>query len=494
MPFPAEYKIILKNKEKFLVVFPNDPSIIWIQRPILDIFNLAKQFSKSQTIRKLLKRYRKDVLMIAYRDTAFLKKMGFLKYRNRNPWIRLHYSRNARPNSIRINLTNRCNLSCSYCYSSEFRNKNINLNHIDMDWHTAKKIIDWTFKVNKNNDSNYIVFCFFGGEPLLNMRLMRQAMKYIKTKSAKDKTKTINLSIVTNGTLIDRDVAGLLKEYNVLARITIHQKNGKLLYRETGEKIKILESKSSTSNIIVKYIIHNVQDIENIMDASKKLKKIAQTSSFDFNLKEKPYLPLLKKIKRISIQTMRDKVINHPFDCMDFDIETLISGKRVSDNCGAAQRLISFLPDGSIYPCSGPAATNLTGPLGNINDGGIDRKLYDVKIKKIKLKDRKNSACMKCWARSYCRGVCKYSYKAPSISEGKNLTCDVQRLSIENSMKIFSSLNDRNILNRLGRINYGFQNNNARQKIKQAKLLLHLRDLRNKRLRYAELVTPALYK
>ena len=132
MKLPREFKIITKKNGEYLLAFPNDPSIIWVKKPILDIFRLAHKFSKSKTIKKLSTRYKKNILIDAYRDISFLKKISFLRYKNRVPWISLRYSRNVKPNSINLHLTHQCNLSCSYCYSLDFRNKDIDLHSTDM--------------------------------------------------------------------------------------------------------------------------------------------------------------------------------------------------------------------------------------------------------------------------------------------------------------------------------------------------------------------------
>lgn len=496
MKLSAEFKIITKKNGKYLLVFPNDPSIIWVKKPILDIFRFAHKFSKSKTIKKLSTRYKKNILIDAYKDISFLKKMGFLRYKNRTPWISLHYSYNIEPNSIWLNLTHRCNLNCPYCYSLDFRNRNIDLHSSDMKWATAKRIINWVFKINKGNYSNYITFVFFGGEPLLKLDILKRCLGYIKNKWKNNQSKVINLYIFTNATLINRNVAKLLKKYNMHTRITIHQKNREIFDKKMIRKIKMLKSLLPPSRFFINYIIKDIKDIKKILAEVKNPKALIQTFAFDFNLREKGILPVLKKMKNITDDLIKDKARKQLFVYGDLELEMLLGGVKVIENCGATQSTISFFPDGGIYPCSGPVGGNISGPLGNINNGGIDRKLYKNEIKKIKLKNRKKTDCMKCWIRSYCRGPCKYSKRLiPSIVKGKNLLCDAHKLFMEYFIKIFAELNVEDILNLMNQRNCGSEDMyKIQEKYEKTKLLFHLRDLRNKHLRYARLVTPALYE
>jgi len=493
---PKEFKVIHKKKREYLLVFPNDPSIIWAKKSIIDILKLAIRFSRPEIFRKLLTRYGKDVLMDAYKDLSFLKQIGFLKNNNKKPWVKLRYSSNLASNSIWLNLTHRCNLSCSYCYSLDFRNKNIDLHCSDMEWATAKRIIDWAFKINKDNHNNYITFVFFGGEPLLKLDILKRCMEYIKDKRRADKSKIINLSIFTNATLMNRNVAKLLKKYNVLTRITIHQKNREIFDKDMIRKIKMLKSFLHPSRLIINYIIKDIKDIKKILVKVRNLKVAIQTFAFDFNLRDRNLLsPVLKEMKSIMDNVIKDKAGKHLFVHGDLQLEMLLSGIKVIENCGAAQSTISFFPDGSIYPCSGPVGGNVAGPLGNINNGGIDRKIYKNEIKKIKLKSRQKTDCMKCWIRSYCRGVCKYNKMPLSIVKGKNLLCDAHRLFMEYFIRMFADLNVRDILNLMDQRNCrGEDIYKVQEKYEKTKLLFHLRDLRNKRLHYAKLVTPALYE
>lgn len=487
--FPLEFKVLTNNKNQYLVVFPNDPSVIWIEKSILDILGFAGKLSKSRITSHLSPKYTKDALVDAYKDLEFLKKAGFLKHKDRNPWTKLCYSRSIRPNLVRLHLTHRCNLNCSYCYSLRFRDDYNESYNSDMDWPMAKKIIDWTFKVNKNSPNPYINFMFFGGEPLLNLKVMERSSKYIKDQCEKNRSKTVGLSICTNGTLIDKKVARMLKKYNIVTLVTVHNKD-RAAFRDVMEKkLGMLKKFLPKSSIIVTYIINNKKDIKEIEFLAKKIKGIVQKFAFDLNLKDQDLRGILEEAKRFTNRLTKNKNRKHASPLVFYGnfegIESFVNGIKAPDNCGESKSLVSFFPDGRMRPCSVPLENQIYCPPGNINNQGMSNN------KITRAQDRSKSDCMKCWTRSYCKGMCKYSSKKASITEGENLLCDANRFFMEHLIKWYSGLSSKEILNVINQASRdSFDIGKHKKKYEKTKLVLHFRDLLNKKLRYARLITP----
>ena len=80
--------------------------------------------------------------------------------------------------NITFQVTEDCNLKCSYCYQT-------NKTHHKMNFETAKKFIDYIFK-NKNNPNFFyneentlgFIIDFIGGEPFLEIDLIEQIVNY----------------------------------------------------------------------------------------------------------------------------------------------------------------------------------------------------------------------------------------------------------------------------------------------------------------------------
>jgi len=491
MKFPSEYKIIDKKKGKHLVVFPMDPSIIWMKDIMVDILNLPRGLTVEKAIERLAASYNKKELSESRADFIFLKNAGFLRNSNSDPWVSFSYTYKTKPSQVWLNLTNRCNFSCPYCYSSSFRKKR---DSVDMDPETAKNIIDWSFKVSRNNPRNYIKFVFFGGEPLLNVKTLKFSLDYINYRQKKDDVKIVESGMFTNGSLLNKKTARILKKYGVFTRITVHRKNGKAIDQKIVKKINVAADIMRHSNMRINHVIAQKKDLKDIINISGMIKNIVNVFSFDLKLNNKTLLSIFKKFVSTMKTPAKSKLPNLFYG--DLEIEMFLGGRCVPEDCGAAQEIISFLPNGDMYPCSGPACSatetrTLPVLLGNINRGGIKQRLYEDAVKLVKNKSRKATDCMKCWVRAYCRGLCKYGAGEPSVIKGKNPICDAQRFFKEYFIRIFADMSSSEIISLSSNSSIMERSD---KKYKDMTLLMHLRDLENKQLKHAELVTPIPYR
>ena len=77
-----------------------------------------------------------------------------------------------------LEITEQCNFRCSYCiYSENYPNERTETSK-NMLFDTAKKAVEGLVPLSKNN----VMIGFYGGEPLINMDLVRKIMGYSKKK------------------------------------------------------------------------------------------------------------------------------------------------------------------------------------------------------------------------------------------------------------------------------------------------------------------------
>ena len=82
-----------------------------------------------------------------------------------------------------LNLTNQCNLSCQYCY--EFGADKVATPEGKpkfMDFETAKASVDFLLQQSAGRKSIHVTF--FGGETLMNFPLLKKVVDYAKQKAA----------------------------------------------------------------------------------------------------------------------------------------------------------------------------------------------------------------------------------------------------------------------------------------------------------------------
>lgn len=121
----------------------------------------------------------------------------------------LEHHANKRLQQLTLQVTQQCNLRCEYCiYSGKYDRTRV---HSDkkMSFETAKKGID--FFLEHSTENAEAVIGFYGGEPLLEMDLIKRCVDYIEQTV---EGKKVQYNITTNATLLKGDVAQFLVDHN----------------------------------------------------------------------------------------------------------------------------------------------------------------------------------------------------------------------------------------------------------------------------------------
>jgi len=106
-----------------------------------------------------------------------------------------------------LNLTQACNLACSYCFTGGKSNKK-------MTFELAKKIIDFLFFNAEKGNRKAIEITFWGGEPLLEWELIKKIVRYVE--SVKNGIKA-DFGGTTNGTLLTEEKLKFFDDHGGIA-------------------------------------------------------------------------------------------------------------------------------------------------------------------------------------------------------------------------------------------------------------------------------------
>ncbi|WP_288230101.1 radical SAM/SPASM domain-containing protein [uncultured Faecalicoccus sp.] len=144
--------------------------------------------------------------------------------------------------SLTIAPTSDCNFRCPYCYEK-------GIEHKYMDKDTASKLIEFVKKQGKKK----LQVMWYGGEPTLSIDLIQDLSKeFIDIFGQENYT----AGIVTNGYLLDRDMAKLLTNLNVhFAQITLDGP------KEYHNKRRIHKSGNGSFEEIIK----NIEEINDLI-------------------------------------------------------------------------------------------------------------------------------------------------------------------------------------------------------------------------------------
>ena len=122
-----------------------------------------------------------------------------------------------------LNVTNKCNLSCTYCY--EYGADRLTpgsgsdgAGKARMDDDTARRSID--FLMRSSGDRPQVTITFFGGETLLNFQAIRAATEYAE-QCGRTHRKRVHLSLTTNATLLSDEVIEYLTSHRFGITVSI---------------------------------------------------------------------------------------------------------------------------------------------------------------------------------------------------------------------------------------------------------------------------------
>lgn len=193
---------LFETVEAYYVFDVNTTSIIRIDENLYKTLEkiIAKEISYSQMDSISMKKVEK------------LKAQGFLKDCNTNVEIKHaaadqieDYMKNN-VHQLILQVTQNCNLRCKYCvYSGSYVNRVHTKKRMSIE--TAKKAVDFYHKHNSNLENGLI--SFYGGEPLLEIKLIREIIDY---SNKVFEGKKVKYNMTTNATLLTDEIVDFLYE------------------------------------------------------------------------------------------------------------------------------------------------------------------------------------------------------------------------------------------------------------------------------------------
>lgn len=153
--------------------------------------------------------FTKKEIVYYFKKFIFFKENEYFKgYRGGRPFQR-RLNKNEIENlvtgckEIIFEVTKACNLDCHYCIQGDFYEIHDTGQKVNIDLKKAKLMLTYLEKYwSRSSSQEQIGIKFYGGEPLLNMKAVKEIVDYSKTlKSIKDR---FYYYITTNGVLLDR--------------------------------------------------------------------------------------------------------------------------------------------------------------------------------------------------------------------------------------------------------------------------------------------------
>lgn len=350
---------------------------------------------------------------------------------------------------LNIFLTNRCNLDCSYCFVKKKEQKEIN------GARPFDKII--SYFINSPGQSKAINFT--GGEPLLDFKKLREIIVF--AKKVNKQNKKLNITVVTNATLLKAESVNFFKENQIDLKISI---DGKKVFHDSNRCYKSTPLASSYDKIINKLSLfsrYGLQARATMVFTPSNYKQLINNISHLKNLgfAQIDFSPDLYAFWREKDRAALEEVFAG-FSVYYSDL--FLSGSGVFKNSFLSRMLhnknqsnkpicnkIHLDCNGNMYYCDkvfslteGKRAKFLVGKLSS----GMDLKLR-LKLLQAKQRDANRAiglSCQKCNYRQYCYCLIgQYIYfEENGLDCGKYLkqTCFITKLYARNFLKIIDKL------------------------------------------------------
>jgi radical SAM protein with 4Fe4S-binding SPASM domain len=348
--------------------------------------------------------------------------------------------------AIVLPIAAKCNLNCPYCFAQTEKDFHFD-NFTEKD---IERIAN--FLINKNPDETSIInLIFFGGEPLLNLPVIKFTINHFKEKYPQ---RRIAYSITTNGTIMNNEIIQLFKENNFAILLSLDGpdnefnlrkfKNGKSSVSKVIENINLLKQNNIEIEIRATLVSNNPYIMEtydffeqlaipfNIVFAYVSENK-TNTNLSSYDNRALQYIEIqFEKLLHYYVKKLENKEpiynasLNQIVDVVRFRIIKNIV-------CGAGINYYTIMSNGDIFAC----AHLMNEPqykMGNIESDAINKRLVaPVHIENIK-------ECKTCWAKYLCLGGCI----SQKISMGKsndtsmNLNqCELEELKWRFLLKLY---------------------------------------------------------
>lgn len=323
--------------------------------------------------------------------------------------------------SLTINVSQICNLHCSYCAAGGDGSYGAPIKEIEL-----QKLYDQIrMLLHDVPAGDSFTFTFLGGEPLLAPHAIRSIARFIKLQVA-GRGIAVRYGIVTNGTLITPENAELLAsigchvtisidgpaEVNDRSRPTRGGQGSTLRTLQGLENLKRVHSRLGSLNAAATFGTHYTGVLATYrflrsFDFDKI--KIEFAASSDDREASRAYAQEVAKTAEEAWSFGGENELRK-FNVFDYLFRTLDKQKRIHNFCGAGKDHLQVDAQGRFYVCQ----WFVNDKTEEVGDGTT---LDHEKLKAYADPLTELNKCGNCWARHLCGGGCMFVHRLKTGSK-----------------------------------------------------------------------------
>lgn len=356
--------------------------------------------------------------------------------------------------NISIDLTEECNLACSYCFTwAKSHKKRV------LPKELGHKIIDHWLANGEPIENRPRELSFWGGEPLLEWELLQDLVYYTEKQKG---DQNIVYGGTSNGVLYTPDKVEWCKEHNALMLISldgpeeVHDanrcfKNGrgswKVIDKNVREALKIAPNQMVRSSI-------TVESADKFFDTVRYFVEDLGVENFSFSpvyeddWTEEKFAGLREQFEKTIRYMIQRRKEDRPVAVKHFDSEANIAHSneipQLVNPCGAGNNYSGWSIDGVHFPChrfnkhelSFEERIRSSVAIGYLDKDGNYIKLNEDFAKSfLTFKDEHSDTCLRCdiLRKSACNGGCyAVNYDMTKDIHGiEKKQCDFNKLQRE---------------------------------------------------------------
>jgi uncharacterized protein len=328
------------------------------------------------------------------------------------------------PQSLSLNVSSSCNLSCGYCYADrgEFGGAQARTMTLEV----AKRAVARLLALA--DPSRPITIGFLGGEPLRNRDLVNAVVEFASERAQQDNL-DVRYSITSNGTLLTDSDVRMFREHRFAVTISIDgdaithdaqrpRRNGAGSFALLAARVKPLLADPGRAQLAARMTVRSDR-----LDLAPRLDAV-----WSMGFSEAGVAPLRvaadnSELRENEWQTYRDALIGvarhelarakHglPIRLTNFAValKQIHAGASSPYACGAGGGYFSVAADGDWYACH-RAIGDERYRLGSASALDPDLRLSFLEARHVHAK----ADCRICWARYLCSGGCHQEAAARS--------------------------------------------------------------------------------
>lgn len=406
-----------------------------------------------------------ETYLKALYENGFLKSKRVIESRHpATEYLPFYYD--SKLSFLILQVTQNCNLRCEYCvYSGNYKTRGHKVKRMSLEM--AKKGIDYLHEHSR--DSSRIIIGFYGGEPLLEINLIKECVEYIEKLFS---GKRVVYTMTTNATLLKEPIVEFLVNKNFDLTISldgpqnVHDKSRRFAKNNESsfgiiinnlEYIKTRYPEFYKNNLSFNAVftmddgfdcINNFFGVEDLFEdmyitsgvvsdcfikeerqiGKKELEYVEQVKYEQFKVMLYQLGELEEKYTSKIISNELHNIIRERFSKIEYRRKELPDKWHHGGPCIVGVNRLFLNADGDFYPCEKVCEGLEEVKIGNINTG-IDIKKAEQVLNIERLNEEK---CHDCWAYQYCN-ICAVRFgESEDMLEKK---CNELRRYVEGKLK-----------------------------------------------------------